>query len=132
MGSGAGVRRASMAEYGQPRSYLTVDAGVDVISADGQRVGALEHVLADEQADIFDGVVIDVSAGPGGHRFVDAPEVSEFREQAVLLTIDAAAVERLPEPHPNPAVMQHDGVEDSEGPLAQKLRRAWDLISGRY
>jgi uncharacterized protein YrrD len=121
-----------MAEYGQPRSYLTVDPGVDVISADGQRVGTLEHVLADEQADIFDGVVIDVSAGPGGHRFVDAPQVEEFFERAVVLTVDAAGVAGLPEPKANPAVMQHDGAEDSEGPLAQKLRRAWDLISGRY
>ena len=121
-----------MPDYGQPRSYLDVDAGVDVVSADGRRVGALEHVLADEQADIFDGIVIDVSAGPGGRRFVDAPEVSEFRERAVLLGVSAADVEHLPEPSANPAVMQHGGEEDAEGPLAQKLRRAWDLISGRY
>lgn len=118
-----------MADYGQPRSYLTVVPGVDVISADGRRVGALTHVLADEQADIFDGIVIDA---PGGHRFVDAPEVAELFERAVVLTIDAAAVDGLPEPRANPAVMEHDGAEDSEGPLAQKLRRAWDLISGRY
>jgi uncharacterized protein YrrD len=121
-----------VAEYGQPRSYLEADEGVDVISSDGQRVGALEHVLADDQSDIFDGIVIDTATGPGGHRFVDAPEVSEFREHAVLLTITAAEVESLPEPSANPAVMQHGGEEDSEGRLAQKLRRAWDLISGRY
>jgi hypothetical protein len=121
-----------VAEYGQPRSYLEADEGIDVISSDGQRVGALAHVLADDASDIFDGIVIDTATGPGGHRFVDAPEVSEFREYAVLLTIAAAEVEGLPEPSANPAVMQHGGEEDSEGPLAQKLRRAWDLISGRY
>jgi len=119
-------------DYGQPRSFLDVDEGIDVISSDGQRVGALEHVLADEQSDIFDGIVIDTSGGPGGHRFVDAPEVAELRERAVLLSISAAEVARLPEPSANPATMQHGGEEDSEGPLAQKLRRAWDLISGRY
>ena len=118
-----------MADYGEPRSYLEVDTGIDVLSADGERVGTLTHVLADEQADIFDGIVIDVS---GGHRFVDAPEVSEFRQRAVLLTLSAADVEKLHEPSGNPAVMQHGGEEDSEGPLAQKLRRAWDMISGRY
>ena len=121
-----------MTDYGQPRSYLEIDEGVDVISADGERVGALEHVLADDQADIFDGIVIDVATGPGGHRFVDAPEVAGFYERAVVLGIPAAEVERLPEPSANPATMQHGGEEDSEGPLAQKLRRAWDLISGRY
>ena len=121
-----------MADYGQPRSYLEVEDGVDVISSDGKAVGTLEHVLADEQSDIFDGIVVDTSAGPGGHRFVDAPEVAEFRERAVLLTISATDVEALPEPSANPAVMQHGGEEDADGPLAQKLRRAWDLISGRY
>lgn len=126
------VCSASMDEYGQPRSFLEIDEGVDVLSSDGQRVGALEHVLADEQSGIFDGVIIDTSVGPGGHRFVDAAEVDEFRERAVLLSVSAADVEHLPEPSANPAVMQHGGEEDSEGALAQKLRRAWDLISGRY
>lgn len=119
-------------DYGEPRSFLDVDDGVDVISADGQRVGALEHVLADDQTDIFDGVIVDVSSGPGGHRFVDAPDVAEFRELAVILRLPAADVESLPVPAENPAVIRHDGEEDSEGPLAQKLRRAWDFLSGRY
>jgi hypothetical protein len=117
---------------GPPSSFLDVETGVDVISSDGERVGTLEHVLHDEQTAIFDGVVIDVATGPGGHRFVDAPQVAEFRERAVLLAIPADAVDSLPEPSANPAVMQHGGAEDSEGPLTQKLRRAWDLISGRY
>jgi uncharacterized protein YrrD len=121
-----------MSDYGQPTSFLEIDEGVDVISSDGQRVGALEHVLADERSDIFDGIVIDISLGPGGHRFVDAPEVDAFHERAVLLAVPAAQVETLPEPSANPAVMQHGGEEDSEGSLAQKLRRAWDLVSGRY
>jgi len=121
-----------VADYGQPRSYLDAGAGIDVISSDGERVGALEHVLADEQADIFDGIVIDTSAGPGGHRFVDAPEVQEFFERAVVLRVPAAGVGDLHEPSANPAVMRHGGEEDSEGRLAHKLRRAWDLISGRY
>jgi uncharacterized protein YrrD len=121
-----------VADYGEPRSFLDIEEGVDVISSDGQRVGALQHVLSDEQADIFDGIVVDTALGPGGHRFVDAPEVSEFRERAVLLTLPAADVDALPEPSANPAVMQHGGEEDAEGARAQKLRRAWDLISGRY
>jgi hypothetical protein len=111
---------------------MDVDSGVDVISSDGERVGKLEHVLADEQTSIFDGIVVDVALGPGGHRFVDAPEVAEFRERAVLLSLTAAEVDRLHEPSANPAVIQHGGEEDSDSALVQKLRRAWDLISGRY
>ena len=66
-----------MSSYGEPSSFLQAAPGIDVISADGERVGALEHVLADEQTAIFDGIVIDVRTGPGGHRFVDAPQVAE-------------------------------------------------------
>lgn len=119
-------------DYGAPVSCRYVASGVDVISSDGQRVGMLEYVLADDQTSIFDGIVIDVATGPGGHRFVDAPEVSECRERAVLIAVAAADVDGLPEPSPNPAVIHHGGAEDSESELTQKLRRAWDLISGRY
>ena len=121
-----------MADYGEPRSYLDIDDGIDVITSDGQVLGALEHVLADEQADIFDGIVVDTSRGPGGHRFVDAPDVDAFYEQAVVLKLGAAEAESLHEPSDNPAVMQHGGEEDSESQLAHKLRRAWYLVSGRY
>jgi hypothetical protein len=117
-------------EYGEPTSYLTLQPGVDVISADGDRIGALEHVLADEETSIFDGIIIDIRTGPGGLRFVDAPEVAECHEKAVLITIATADVDSLPEPSANPAVIENHGVEDVPG-LNDKLRRAWDRISGQ-
>jgi hypothetical protein len=117
---------------GEPTSFLQAAIGIDVFSSDGDRVGTLEHVLADEQTSIFDGIVIDVSSGPGGHRFVDAPQVGEFYERAVVLEVPAADVQRLPEPTANPAVLEHGGEEDSESGLSRKLRRAWDLLSGNY
>ena len=116
---------------GEPASYLTLEAGTDVFSADGDRVGAVEHVLRDEQTDIFDGIVIDVQLGPGGLHFVDAPDVGEIRDDGVVLAIATADVERLPKPEPNPAVVEHHGAEDSETPLQHKLRRAWEIVSGR-
>ena len=102
-----------------------------MISADGDRVGVVEHVLRDEQTGIFDGIVIDIRLGPGGLRFVDAPEVAEIREDAVVVAIPNAQIEELPKPGPSPAVMEHHGVEDSESPLQHKLRRAWEIVSGR-
>ena len=114
-----------------PVSYLALSPGTDVFSSDGERVGVVEHVLADEEADIFDGIVIDVRPGPGGLHFVDAPELAEIRENRVVLAVSAADVERLPKPEPGPAVMEHHGVEDSETPLEHKLRRAWEIISGK-
>lgn len=118
-------------DYGPSISYLTLEPGVDVISADGDRVGVVERVLGDEKTDIFDGIVIDTKLGPGGIRFVDAPEVAECRERAVLLSVATADIERLPPPGANPAVLEHHGVEDTEGELGGRLRRAWDRISGK-
>ena len=116
---------------GEPGSYLTLEAGTPVVSADGERIGAVEHVLWDDATGIFDGLVIDMRLGPGGLHFVDAPAVSEIRSDGVVLAISAAEAERLPKPSPNPAVMEHHGVEDSESALEHKLHRAWEIISGR-
>jgi hypothetical protein len=101
------------------------------MSSDGERVGVVEHVLADDDADIFDGIVIDTKLGPGGLHFVDAPQITELREDRVLIAVAAADVEKLPKPQPNPAVMEQHGTEDSESPLEHKLRRAWEIVSGK-
>lgn len=121
-----------MMSYGEPVAYTAVQAGIDVIGSDGQRVGVLGHVLADDSLDVFDGLVIEVQPGPGGHRFVDADQVAEIHEHAVILAITSGEVSHLPEPQPAPAVMESHGVEDSENPLQAKLHRAWDLLSGNY
>ena len=117
-------------DHGAPVSYLTLARGTPVFASDGTRVGSVEHVLADADADIFDGLVIDVRSGPGGHRFVDAPEVASLAERGVTLTIDVAGVEALHRPSENPAGMSAGA--GAERGLAHKLRRAWDMISGRY
>jgi uncharacterized protein YrrD len=124
-----------MADLGEPSSYLSLKPGVPVYSCDGEQVGEVEHVLADPEADIFDGLVLDTSVLPGGHRFVDAPEVEEIFERGVLLKIDRKAANGLPEPSKNPESMEvgPDEVSESEGryELERKLRRAWDLLSGK-
>ena len=102
-----------MADHGQPRSYLEVDEGVDVITSDGQGVGKLEHVLADDQGDIFDGIVVDIGR-PRRPPLRRRARGRGFRERAVILKLAAADAEQLPEPSDNPAVMQHGGEEDSE------------------
>jgi hypothetical protein len=49
----------------------------------------------------------------------------------VTLIVSAAEAEELPEPSENPAVME-ETPEDEESSLSDKLRRAWDLLSGNY
>jgi hypothetical protein len=119
-------------ELGPPASYLTLSPGVPVYSSDERRLGEVEHVLADPDKDIFDGIVFDASPLPGGHRFVDAPQVDEIYERGVVLGLDAAAAEDLHQPGPNPATMSATPDDVTESELQRKLRRAWDLISGNY
>ena len=118
-------------DLGAPVSYLVLETGVPVYDSSGTEVGSVEHVLAAEEEDIFDGLVIDAQLGPGGKRFVDATQVDELYENAVVLTVPAADADKLPEPSANPAVQEHHGIEDSEGKLEGKLKRAWELVSGK-
>jgi len=94
-----------MDNLGEPISYLTLEPGVPVFSSDGERAGKVVRVLAAPEADMFDGIIIDTTAGPGGHRFVDAPEVERVYEHGVVLSIDAAAAASLPKPAANPAAL---------------------------
>jgi hypothetical protein len=120
-----------MEDLGAPVSYLVLEPGVPVYSSDGQRLGKVEHVLADTEDDIFDGIVIDRSVLPGGHRFVDAPEVDRIYERGVVLTVDREAAERLHEPSPSPAALEAGPEDTVPDDLHDKLRRAWDRISGK-
>jgi sporulation protein YlmC with PRC-barrel domain len=119
-------------DLGTPASYRTLAGGTPVLTSDGKEIGRVEHVLADADADVFDGIVVDVSAGPGGHRFVDAPQVAEIYEQGVVLSLDRAAADRLPEPSANPATLEADPADTASSDLSNKLRRAWDYLSGNY
>ena len=120
-------------DLGEPASYLTLGKGAQVIASDGEDVGTVEHVLADEDVEVFDGIVFDSQLGPGGWRFADSEQVADVYERGVVLTLDAEAAKALPEPTKNPAALDSHGEEDAPpSELQRKLQRAWDLISGNY
>ena len=122
----------SDADLGPPTSYMAATEGVPVLASDGEEVGRLGHVLADADADVFDGIIISEGLLPGGHRFADAPEVEAFYERGVVLKLDSEAAARLPEPSENPAVMDASPDDAGESDLTRKLRAAWDRVSGNY
>jgi uncharacterized protein YrrD len=119
-------------DLGAPGSYLTLAEGVAVYSSDGRELGKVQHVLADPDADMFDGVVLDTSVLPGGHRFADADQVEEIYERGVVLKLDAARAESLPEPSANPGEVEIGADDVVPDDMHDKLRRAWDRISGNY
>jgi PRC-barrel domain protein len=89
-----------MDDLGHPISYLVAKRGIPVFSSDGEKLGRVVRVLAAPEANMFDGIIFDTSWGPGGNRFVDAPEVGEIFERGVVLKIDAEAAEGLPHRRP--------------------------------
>jgi hypothetical protein len=119
-----------MDDLGQPSSYMALKQGAAVYSSDGERLGKVVRVLRDLDADVFDGVVFDTSAGPGGHRFVDGPEVGEIYDDGVVLKLDAAAAAGLPAPPANPGSLKVKPGDLGKGG-GGFLRRTWDSLSGR-
>jgi hypothetical protein len=119
-----------MDDLGEPTSYLAVATGVPVYSTDGEKLGRVVRVLSAPNLDMFDGVIFDTTAGPGGHRFVDAPEVGEIYEGGIVLKIDASEAASLPVPAANPGAVSVDPA-DLVGGRPGFFRRAWNTISGK-
>jgi uncharacterized protein YrrD len=120
-----------MEDLGEPISYLVVEKGVSVYASDGQKVARVVHVLSEAKVDMFDGIVIDTAAGPGGHRFVDAPEVGAIFERGVVLKIPAEEVDKLPKPGQNPAALEVSPDDLVGKPRSGLLRRAWNALTGK-
>jgi hypothetical protein len=116
-------------DLGDPVSYLVLADGTPVVTSDGHEIGTVEHVLAVPDADVFDGVIVDTGSG---HRFADASLIDRMHQRGVVLTLDASAAERLPEPAENPATMDASPDDVTPDGLDDKLRRAWDYLSGNY
>lgn len=89
-----------MEDLGHPVSYLVAKRGIPVFSSDGEKLGRVIKVYAAPEANMFDGIDFDTSWGPGGRRFVDAPEVGQIYERGVVLKIAAAEVDSLPRRRP--------------------------------
>jgi hypothetical protein len=122
-----------MDDKGAPIAYTVLAEHTPVFTSDGVKLGEVKRVLADESADIFDGLIVDTR---DGERFVDAPNVAEIYERAVVLGLSSDEAKHMPEPTPAPAVMEptpDDIAGDTTGDtLAFRLRQAWNRISGNY
>jgi hypothetical protein len=116
-------------DLGAPTSYLTLEPGADVYDAAGERIGKVEHVLGDASVDVFDGIIVDISAGPGGLRFADADQVDAIYERGTVLKVGRDA---LHEPTASPGTLSATPDDVDSSGFEARLRRAWDYISGRY
>jgi len=120
-------------DRGAPIAYTVLAEGTAVETSDGERVGTVKRVLADEGADVFDGIVVEIS---GDERFADAAQVAGLFEGLVLLSITAEEARGLPEHSASPAVVDvsaDDVAGDGPGDkVRDAAKRAWDRLSGNY
>lgn len=78
-------------DLGDPVSYLMLEKGTDVYSADGERIGTVAEVRADTVNDIFDSIVLDTnSILPGGRTEIPAAEIDRIYERGVVIRDEAA------------------------------------------
>ena len=91
-------------DHGARIAYTVLAEGTPVLASDGTEVGSVKRVLADGATDIFDGITIDAD----GERFVDAAQIEDLYERAVVLSIGAREATELPEHSGSPAVIDVD------------------------
>lgn len=115
-------------DLGAPISYLVLAEGTPVFARDGSTsLGSVRRVLAVPEDDIFDGLILHT---PDGDRFVDSEGVRDIHERGVVLDLDSA--HDLHAPTPSPAAMEVHPEDTVGSPVRDRLRRAWDMISGNY
>ena len=126
-------------DLGDPVSYLALEQGTPVFSSDGEQIGVVDHVLEDDREDIFEGIVIAhhdehrrLLRHEHNHCYVDADQIAEMHERGVTLKVTTVECTDLPKPSANPVVMYDDPTVGGDTALHRRLRRAWDLISGKY
>ena len=79
----------------EPIAYTAVEKGAVVTTAEGERLGTVEHVLQDASLDLFDGLAVNTEHGL---RFVDARSITSITTDGIATSIETSAVSQLPEP----------------------------------
>jgi hypothetical protein len=110
---------------GDPVSWLMIRPGWKVYASDGAEVGAVDEVVGDDNADIFDGLAIATST-LGKPKYVPAESVGPITEGRVELTLTKEQVDALGE-FLEPATSEeiepddHRGVGESVGAEVREL-----------
>jgi len=109
---------------GAPVAYLVLGRDVPVYAPDGEQIGHVAQLLADEAADIFHGLVIAVPGIPDRFRFADPSQIAGLYERGVTLSV---TVDQLHDPSEDPVAAEAMG----DGSLGAGLRRAWEWLQRR-
>ena len=77
-----------------PVAWLIIEPGWEVVASDGEKVGVVDELLGDKNADIFDGLAVD----PGllkTAKYVAAERVGQIVEGSLTLDLTKAEFDEL-------------------------------------
>jgi uncharacterized protein YrrD len=77
-----------------PVAWLVVEPGWDVVSSDGEKIGVVDEVLGDKNADIFDGFAVDQGLLKKA-KYMPAEQVGEIVEGRITLDLTKAECDEL-------------------------------------
>jgi uncharacterized protein YrrD len=83
-----------------PVAWLVVESGWEVVSSDGEKVGTIDEVLGDQNADIFDGLAV-ASGVLKEAKYVPSERVGVIVEGRVTLELTPDEFDALDEYEPN-------------------------------
>jgi len=111
-----------------PIAWTAVTPGLRVVGAGGANIGQVAQVAGDENADIFDGLVV-TGTGLDGKRYIPAERVKTIwadRVETDLSGDEAAHLAAWTEP---PATTVWHA--DEGGGFGARMKRAWNALLGR-
>ena len=87
-----------------PVSWLMIERGWKVLSSDGEQLGHVDAVTADNNADIFSGIEVSIGLLKAA-RYIPAEHIAAILEGEIQLdlTADEARTVEFPEPGVRPA-----------------------------
>ncbi len=77
-----------------PVAWIVVERGWEVVSSDGQKLGTVDEVLGDQNADIFDGLAVATGLLKKP-KYVPAERVGEIVDGRVTLELTKAEFDAL-------------------------------------
>jgi hypothetical protein len=108
-------------------AWTALNAGAVVVAADGGEVGNVKEVAGDEEADIFDGLVVTHSRRGSSH-YIPSERVKGIWPDRVETDLSPEEAGSLPAYEEPKVTTWH---ADEGGRLGQRLRRAGKDLFGR-
>ncbi len=110
-----------------PVAWTALDEGALVVAADGSEVGLLKEVVGDEEADIFDGLVLE-HAKHGTSHYIPSERVKGIWPDRVETDLTPEEAASLPD-YEEPSVTTWHA--DTGGGFGSRMKRAWHDLFGR-